>query len=635
MRRYLVPIVLLGALILPSAAFAGNGKVGSSSVFNFTDTNAAGQAEALPTTASIGGAITRLSIYLDPANTASQVEIGVYSNASSQPSSLLASCTISSPTAGTWNRCTIPKLIVSSGVTYWMSVLQPSSSSGTIKFRDQGTGATVYTSSSLSLSALPATFSIGASWVSGSASIYGDNPDPNIPASAAFSFSPGSPEANEQVAFDASGSTGDAPLTYTWEDDGPDGPGGTQWPLGTGSTLNYTFTDPGTKHVRLTVTDVDGDSDSVVHDVVVSEPSDDCAATASTATAVRSAVIANPGQTVCVDGNVGDVDLTDVRPTSETTLVPDPTNGGRLGVVTYEDSHNITIDGLWLGAAVIQEGSSTIKNQDLAFRNCQVGGTATARVTYWYLVSIRAHTNRVSFDHCSLGWTDESSTTQDTGMVFRISDADVGDLTDISITDNKISHSGCDALQVAGATGLVLDHNEISYVGDTPGYDCHADWLQILSVVGRDNEITNNYVHHIGYYDESSTPGDTVPSGQGLIHGFSDAPVLFQNNLLRENRNYGLMFKEESDGSVADNWTIDHNTIIRQGPQQPTADHGPLIEGSHALTNNIFSDLGGSGVFSPNTNNVIAATSTLSFDSTWHSTDHPTAGIQGDVGPDW
>ena len=53
------------------------------------------------------------------------------------------------------------------------------------------------------------------------------------------------------------------------------GPGGTQWTLGTGETLRFTFRNVGTKRVRLTVTDDDGVSDSTMRSVSRRGPGDD------------------------------------------------------------------------------------------------------------------------------------------------------------------------------------------------------------------------------------------------------------------------------------------------------------------------------------------------------------------------
>lgn len=98
-------------------------------------------------------------------------------------------------------------------------------------------------------------------------------PEPD-PPTASYTYSPPAPVTGEPVTFDASNSTCPAaPCSYVWEGDGPDGPGGTQWPLGEGETLTFTFQDAGEKHVRLIVTDAQGRTDETVQTVTVASSS--------------------------------------------------------------------------------------------------------------------------------------------------------------------------------------------------------------------------------------------------------------------------------------------------------------------------------------------------------------------------
>ena len=72
------------------------------------------------------------------------------------------------------------------------------------------------------------------------------------------------------TTFDASSATcADAPCTYTWTDDGSDGAGGTNWAVGTGKLLAFTFQGKGLKNIRLTVKDADGDTASTVKAITV------------------------------------------------------------------------------------------------------------------------------------------------------------------------------------------------------------------------------------------------------------------------------------------------------------------------------------------------------------------------------
>jgi hypothetical protein len=94
---------------------------------------------------------------------------------------------------------------------------------------------------------------------------------PPPPPTASFTFSPTSPVAGQQVTFDGTASTcSDAPCTYEWSDDGSTTrPIPPLWPLGSGQTLLFTFSEASTKYVRLVVTDAASQTATVEHNVVV------------------------------------------------------------------------------------------------------------------------------------------------------------------------------------------------------------------------------------------------------------------------------------------------------------------------------------------------------------------------------
>lgn len=79
---------------------------------------------------------------------------------------------------------------------------------------------------------------------------------------AAFTFSPSSPNTGDLVTFNASASTGTS-LTYAWSLD--------DVTHLTGVSPTFTFQNPGTKAVTLTVTDSDNNTDDVEHDIVVGQ----------------------------------------------------------------------------------------------------------------------------------------------------------------------------------------------------------------------------------------------------------------------------------------------------------------------------------------------------------------------------
>jgi hypothetical protein len=67
---------------------------------------------------------------------------------------------------------TVPAASVTAGATYWIAILSPSGA-GTIQFRDKSGGGASETSSSSTLTALPATWTTGARYTDGPLSAYG------------------------------------------------------------------------------------------------------------------------------------------------------------------------------------------------------------------------------------------------------------------------------------------------------------------------------------------------------------------------------------------------------------------------------------------------------------------------------
>lgn len=115
---------------------------------------------------------------------------------------------------------------------------------------------------------------------------------PNEPPSASFTVVPSSPQAGEQVAFDASGSSDpDGSIAgFSWDfDDGE---------TGAGETIDHAFEEPGVHQVTLAVTDDDGATDTSSRSVPVG-PRADCQASPTTVA---------PGETVELDANASKAD---------------------------------------------------------------------------------------------------------------------------------------------------------------------------------------------------------------------------------------------------------------------------------------------------------------------------------------
>jgi hypothetical protein len=152
-----------------------DGRVGAATVGTGTDSNPTGLAQDYRTTGAVTGQVDRLNVYLDGANTATTVELGLYASQSSTTAGArLGRCVITGAQANAWNRCTIAAVNVAQGTTYWLAVLKPTDASGTIRYRNTtGTGQT-FVSQSGTLAQLPATWSNGTNYGAQTASIYAD-----------------------------------------------------------------------------------------------------------------------------------------------------------------------------------------------------------------------------------------------------------------------------------------------------------------------------------------------------------------------------------------------------------------------------------------------------------------------------
>jgi hypothetical protein len=151
--------------------------LGATSVPTSVDSNASGQAEAFQYVASQSGTVSSLDVYVDRQSRASRVIVGLYTQASgSKPGTLLTQATITAPVAGAWNTVSIPPTSLTSGTAYWIAILSPTGS-GTLQFRDQGSGGGPSQSSSqTNLSALPASWTTGGQYSSSPAALYAEAP---------------------------------------------------------------------------------------------------------------------------------------------------------------------------------------------------------------------------------------------------------------------------------------------------------------------------------------------------------------------------------------------------------------------------------------------------------------------------
>jgi hypothetical protein len=147
--------------------------LGSQTIQSGVDSTAGGQAEAFQIGATATGTLNRLSFYVSSGSTATTLIVGIYSDDSNKPGTLLTTGSVSAPTAGAWNSVSVAPIGLTSGTRYWLAAL---GTGGTLRFRDATRSSYRSASSSqTTLTALPATFAVGASFTDGNLSAYGSS----------------------------------------------------------------------------------------------------------------------------------------------------------------------------------------------------------------------------------------------------------------------------------------------------------------------------------------------------------------------------------------------------------------------------------------------------------------------------
>ncbi|MGF1613957.1 MAG: LamG-like jellyroll fold domain-containing protein, partial [Gammaproteobacteria bacterium] len=131
-----------------------------------------GTAAAFQTTASATGLVTSLPVYVDTGSASTRLIAGLYADSNGRPGARIATGTLSSPQAGSWNTILLPATAVTAGTKYWVAIL---SRSGLLKFRAQvgSTPQPSETSKSTALTSLPSTWRTGTVSANGPLSGYG------------------------------------------------------------------------------------------------------------------------------------------------------------------------------------------------------------------------------------------------------------------------------------------------------------------------------------------------------------------------------------------------------------------------------------------------------------------------------
>ncbi len=397
---------------------------------------------------------------------------------------------------------------------------------------------------------------------------------PAAPPKAVWS-PPATAQVGVPVALDGSASTGSS-LSCTWSFESS---GNHVYQQRSGCAIEFTFEETGVKHVRLTVEDGGGGSDSSKQsfsvdsgptpepeppteepetpeeEVETEEPEEDpgeipspgegCPAGATNATSasqLRSAV--QGGKDVCVTAAVGNVNLGDLGSRAVTVS----TDGGSIGEIDLGGTTDLTIESARFRSIEMRGSHRThlIANT--------IGGTQANRV-YDQLIFMPETNNDVVIEGNDIGWT-KADNSGNTGYGCRC----YGTLNRLRFVGNRLHDIAADGFQGVGGSDVLIDRNEIGPVGRNPESSEHSDNIQITGN-GSNLRITNNWIHHQGYYEGSPVAN----SGSTYIHGGSTGSLIYENNLIEVAQGRTEICGLGTGGTSRSNITIRRNTWVDGG----------------------------------------------------------------------
>ena len=362
------------------------------------------------------------------------------------------------------------------------------------------------------------------------------------PPTASFTYTPAAPVIGQPVTFDASSSKcPDGPCIYEWSDDGsPTRPPKPLWPLGSGQILHFTFQEADTKYVRLVITDADGQTATVEHNVVLKTasapppppPSKGCTATVSSVSQVNADL--KPGAVVCLAaGTYGAISIT-TSPSSNATLTAAP------------------------GAHVVVDGVN-VAASNVTVSQLHSEGT----------INVGSGSPYPGFSHDVIEHNDVGPTN---GYGISVMSATSTPSSYITIAYNRIHNTSDtgegDALRFDGWNHLTVTGNDIYDIKECPSDTCHTDTLQSYQgdVATEGLTIEKNYSH------------DNV-GAQGLpfLKDGDISNVTIKDNLSLRNT--------PTDGQVTGIWIDEniHNLLIEKNTYWGT--DGSIVQSEGSASN--------------------------------------------------
>ncbi len=359
---------------------------------------------------------------------------------------------------------------------------------------------------------------------------------------------------------------------------------------------------------------------------------DGCVAGATQATSasqVRSAVQGN--KDVCVTAGVGDVSLDDLGSRAVTISAE---GGGSLGRIYVEDTTDVTIQSARFRSIEMRGAHRTH-----LFDNV-IGGTQANRV-YDQLIFMPDESNDVRIENNDIGWT-LSDTSGNTGYGCRC----YGETDNLRFVGNKVHDVAADGFQGTNGANILIDRNEIGPVGANPGSTSHSDNIQIVGN-GPNLRITNNWIHHQGYF-EGSVVGN---SGSTYIHGGTSNSILYENNLIQVARGRTEICGLGTGGTSRSNITVRSNTWVEGGltfnnfpgfAWECDSGSGNTVERNVAVDSDGGFALTGSASSATFSANIWGKTSAVTLDASGNCTSancnpagQPTIGYRKPSGVDW
>ena len=375
---------------------------------------------------------------------------------------------------------------------------------------------------------------------------------------AQYTYSPSAPVTNQAVTFNSAGSTcGTAtPCSFQWEDDGDDGSGGTQWPLGSGATLSFTFKVVGTKNVRLKVYDKNGVLQAqTVKAVAVKAPTTTpppttpppttpppttpppttpppptgaCSRTATTSTFASQVSAATAGQVICLaSGNYGTWTGTNKAITVKAASGATVTMGFNF---TTGDS-GFVVDGMRSPGGNITNGAKSITIKNTIFSGHMIlDGLANSPI-------LLAHNTYSGITTCS---------SCDPAMVHLAWGSSTH--SGVTISASVFENGNADGIQTG--VGVNIIGNEFRNIRENgPNDTAHTDAIQLIGAAG--SVVRGNYIHH---------------SADGIVAYDGISNALIENNVVDlVNGRWGIELYADNGSTIRRN-TLVYNTGCAYAP---------------------------------------------------------------------